>query len=843
MELKRTDANNQMEFPFPFEPYNIQQDFMRTLYAVLRDGKLGIFESPTGTGKSLSIVCGAIKWLKDHNQQMKQDFIDKITLLENEKQMYENQESDWFSAQSKGIKITQKLNELKIKEKKLLEYEDKIEKIKNQKEEISFKFKKLHKSNTHSPVENLEPEDTSKIEDEELLLDEVSSNEKEHSDEEENEDSNASYDPTQIIIASRTHSQLSQLVGEIKKSPFGENVRVVSLASRQNYCINPSVRKLNNVTLINEKCLDLQKKKKNQVKTDSEGKVIKKKKISECMCPYYKQSNIEYLRGFALNQIHDIEDLIQVGRDVNACPYYTSRKAAEDAEIILVPYNTILHKSTREASGIRLKDNVVIIDEAHNILESLAQMYSSELSYPQLYYSLQALKCYKKRYNTLFSAITLRGLNQLVFVVNKLLALFEQDFKEEVTEILSLQSFMLSTGIDQYNFFNIIKFCKSSKLAQKVRSYSIKFPLMEETVKVMPKNGVQDFLSSIGAKKPAATKPLESPKFPMPTNPMLAVISFLECLTYSYEDGRILVTKNLEKQACKLQFLLLNPASNFSDIINEARSVIVAGGTMKPYAEFRDRLFIGAGACEDRILEFSCDHIIPQENILPIAITKGLKSEKLLFNLANRFCMGASLITILQRTCKLVKGGIVVFFPSYNYENWIYEQVKNIDFGRVMFREPQKCGSVDEVLEKYAATIKKSRNGAIMFSVVGGKLSEGLNFSDDLGRCIMVVGMPYANIKAADLKEKMSFLDKKEGQGAGQQFYENLCMKAVNQCIGRAVRHRNDYATVLLLDERYSRSNTQNALPDWIKRSLKVAGGEEAFGLIVKFFEEKNKQS
>lgn len=38
-----------IHFPFPFEPYPIQKDFMAELYKVLEAGKIGIFESPTGT--------------------------------------------------------------------------------------------------------------------------------------------------------------------------------------------------------------------------------------------------------------------------------------------------------------------------------------------------------------------------------------------------------------------------------------------------------------------------------------------------------------------------------------------------------------------------------------------------------------------------------------------------------------------------------------------------------------------------------------------------------------------------------------------------------------------------
>lgn len=41
--------NDRTQFPFPYKPYDIQEQFMRTLYRALDQGKVGIFESPTGT--------------------------------------------------------------------------------------------------------------------------------------------------------------------------------------------------------------------------------------------------------------------------------------------------------------------------------------------------------------------------------------------------------------------------------------------------------------------------------------------------------------------------------------------------------------------------------------------------------------------------------------------------------------------------------------------------------------------------------------------------------------------------------------------------------------------------
>lgn len=94
----------------------------------------------------------------------------------------------------------------------------------------------------------------------------------------------------------------------------------------------------------------MQKNKKKSNKTDENGKVIKKQKGVSC-CPFFKQQNIDSLKDSALLEVQDVEDLVTTSKEIGACPYYASRKAAEDAQVVLVPYNTLLHKATREANG------------------------------------------------------------------------------------------------------------------------------------------------------------------------------------------------------------------------------------------------------------------------------------------------------------------------------------------------------------------------------------------------------------------------------------------------------------------------------------------------------------
>ena len=65
----------------------------------------------------------------------------------------------------------------------------------------------------------------------------------------------------------------------------------------------------------------------------------------------------------------------------------------------------------------------------------------------------------------------------------------------------------------------------------------------------------------------------------------------------------------------------------------------------------------------------------------------------------------------------------------------------------------------------------------------------GINFQDELGRCVVVVGMPYPNKRDPLLQRRLSYLTQRHEGLSADDYYENLCMNAVNQSIGALISH------------------------------------------------------
>lgn len=190
------------------------------------------------------------------------------------------------------------------------------------------------------------------------------------------------------------------------------------LSSRQKLCINPSVSRLNSVQAINDRCTELQQPKS--------GK----------KCPYVPKdellSQTHDFRDTALASIPDIEDMHQLGKSLAVCPYYASRSALPGAEIVTLPYPLLLQKSARDALGIKLEGNVVIIDEAHNIMDAIASVHAAEIRFSDLRRAKGMLGIYVKRFGKKLKGVNRVNIGRVARIIEGLLEWMDATLKIKV---------------------------------------------------------------------------------------------------------------------------------------------------------------------------------------------------------------------------------------------------------------------------------------------------------------------------------------------------------------------------------------------------------------------------
>ena len=69
-----------------------------------------------------------------------------------------------------------------------------------------------------------------------------------------------------------------------------------------------------------------------------------------------------------------------------------------------------------------------------------------------------------------------------------------------------------------------------------------------------------------------------------------------------------------------------------------------------------------------------------------------------------------------------------------------------------------------------------------------------------MARAAIVIGIPYASIKEKKLVLRQEYYIPKD---KSFEWSTNNAMRAVNQSIGRIIRHINDFGTIFLVDNRY----------------------------------------
>lgn len=138
----------------------------------------------------------------------------------------------------------------------------------------------------------------------------------------------------------------------------------------------------------------------------------------------------------------------------------------------------------------------------------------------------------------------------------------------------------------------------------------------------------------------------------------------------------------------------------------------------------------------------SFGHVIPSDAVMVSSLGSGPTGVPLSFTHSNRGDLNihTELAQIISNVCNVTPDGVVCFFASYKLlesflNNFPAKTRESIEAKKRIFLDSanQSQSACEKMLINYRHEIF-TKNGALLFAVIGGRLSEGINFADRLCR-------------------------------------------------------------------------------------------------------------
>ncbi len=143
-----------------------------------------------------------------------------------------------------------------------------------------------------------------------------------------------------------------------------------------------------------------------------------------------------------------------------------------------------------------------------------------------------------------------------------------------------------------------------------------------------------------------------------------------------------------------------------------------------------------------------------------------------------------------------IPGSVAVFFPSFTVLDGVSRHV-NFPKKHVQRRD-MASPATEALLNRFMED-----DGSMLMAVMGGSLSEGVDYKNNSIKGIVIVGIPLT-APDLELKAKIAYFDKRfEGRGMDYAYIVPAVVRAV-QAAGRAIRNENDRAVLIFMDKRYS---------------------------------------
>ncbi|MDV4152601.1 ATP-dependent DNA helicase [Clostridium sp. AL.422] len=261
-------------------------------------------------------------------------------------------------------------------------------------------------------------------------------------------------------------------------------------------------------------------------------------------------------------------------------------------------------------------------------------------------------------------------------------------------------------------------------------------------------------------------------------------------------DKEYVTLVELIQNDVKVKLFCVNPSKNLSKIVQGSYSTTIFSATLTPINYYIDLL-----GGNDKSYRMKLPSPFRKENLKVYGHPLNMRFRQRENNIDN-------LCNLIYKFKEEEIGNYMVFLPSYQYLNKIYERYKELYGDENMLCQGEVLTETER--EEFLNKFEEDSN-ILAFCVIGGVFSEGIDLPGKrlIGSIIVGVGFPKISNEGDIVK------DYYEDKGFDYAYiYPGI--NKVMQAVGRVIRTETDKGRILLIDDRYYTLKYRSLLPkEW----------------------------
>lgn len=560
-----------------------------------------------------------------------------------------------------------------------------------------------------------------------------------------------------VLYLARTHRQMDRVIEELKA--IGKKARVsgVEMRSRRELCLHNYLR---------------------EYTSDAYTAMVVCKNLRKAgKCPFYenekkKKAELDELVHFFLESPSSPVEILNYAETLELCPYDVTRLIAYKADVIVASYLYMLNPLIRENFMTYLdldySDLIVIFDEAHNLPDQAISALSDRMSIHTVNRAIKEADEYREHEIANFLSIFGRGLE----------ILFQEKLGDREVYETPVQPELVFAHVMDVLGFDTRWLVKTLN-----EMVSVGDSIREDRIeKGKPP---RSYIGRVG-------------EF------LLLWLSLI-----GRDDYLFLMSR---ERGLSLELVALDPSKALG-FLKDVRSAIFTSGTLTPLEAFRDVM----GIENARLKKFP--RMVKRENAL-VLVAKDVSTRGEERSLQAYRKMADYIV----EAAKIIPKNVGVFAASYEVLQGLLSAnlaVRLEETGKAVFIEKQGASSKENDLLVAQFKAHARANGAVLLGVMGGRNSEGQDYSGDEMNGVVLVGLPYARPTPRVQAQIRYFERKFPGKGRYYGYYLPAHRKLV-QAAGRVHRSAEERGSIVILDYRVLWRNVRKDLPDWLGENLRA---------------------